>query len=187
LGAVAVQQNPVSFGGFTKESEMQKQQRAGIRKGVPILMCGLLLLGACAHPIPAIQPHAAVGLPAPSSTIFVGTMRGGSSREIHAAVSAELAKSARYRLVDAEEAAEFVLTGGMWLSPQQTEAPEAWVELFSRATGAYVWQYRYRDQRSGNELFVPPAHRQVQIVVRQVVSELLTVATAHSARANASF
>lgn len=167
---------------------MQEQLRLGFRNGLPILLCKLVALSACTHPIPAIQPQTTVGVPAASSTIFLGTMRGGLSRELHAAVSAELAKSERFRLVDAEGAADFVLTGGMWPNPLGTDAPpEARVELFSRASGAYVWQYRYRDQRSGNELLVPPVQRQVQIVVRQVVSQLLTAALMRSARANASF
>ena len=167
---------------------MQNRQRAGTRKGAPILMCSLLLLGACAHQRPAPQPPAAVASSAASSTMFIGTMRGGLAREMRAAVSAELARSQRYRLVDTEEAADYVLTGGMWANPQQPDAPpEAWVEVFSRTSGAYVWQYRYRDQRTGNELFVPPAHRQADIVARQVVSQLVTVAPVHSARAKASF
>ena len=167
---------------------MQKQRRSGLLMGAPILMCGLILLSACAHPIPATQRQAAVGVPVVSNTIFVGRMEGEFGREMREAVGAETAKSQRYRMVDAEDAADFVLSGGIHLNLQQLEAPPAgWVRLLSRASGSHVWQYTYRDQRTGNELLVPSAQQQVKTVARQVVAQLLTVASASSASANASY
>lgn len=167
---------------------MQMRQRSVVPKGVHIVLCGLLLLGACAHQIPAPQRNAALGVSVAPRTIFVASMAGEFGREMQAAVGAELGKSPHYRVVDAEVAADFVLSGGLAINPQRPEDPPVgWVRLRSQASGTDVWQYMYREQRTGNELFVPPPPKQVKIVARQVVAELLTATTARAANANGSF
>lgn len=182
----------MAFGRNFVEGTMQTLQRSGELKAFLKLVSGVLLLGACTHTTVAPQSDALTRSPIAAQRVFVGPFNGEFAREMRAAVGAELQKSPRYRVVDTEAAAEFVLSGSILINTRQTNQPvvappSGFVQLLSRASGTNVWQYTYRDQRTGGELVMPTPRQQVQAVARQFVAQLLSIAIASTASDKATY
>jgi hypothetical protein len=162
------------------EGTMQKQRRFGAPKAFLALGCGALLVGACAHRTIPPQSDTSTPVPMAATSIFIGPFNGEFARQMREAVDAELEKSARYRVVETEAAADYVLTGSILVNTQMTTRPVAtppygFVQLFSRASGTNVWQYTYRDQRTSGTLVLPTARQQVNTIARDFVAQLLRV------------
>jgi hypothetical protein len=158
----------------------------------PELLCAAVLLGACARTTVTPHSHAASLVPMTAKSIFVGSFNGEFAREMHAAVDAELEKSSRYRVVETEAVADYVLSGSIVINTQLTTRmvatpPSGFVQLFSRASGTNVWQYTYRDQRTAAALVVPTARQQILIIARDFVAQLLRVAIPDDAGAKPTF
>jgi hypothetical protein len=148
------------------------------RRAFVAWVCSAMLLSACARTAAAPRSLASTSAPQAAHSVFVGPFTGEFARELRAAVHAELEKTPRYRMVETEEDADYVLSGVVSINTRLTNgtlplAPVGIVQLLSRASGLNVWQYTYRDQRTGAEFVVPTPGQQVSAVARQFVAQLL--------------
>lgn len=171
---------------------MRKQQRLGGLKAFVTMACSALLLGACAHTAVAARSDVSADVPLAAQSVFVGPFSGEFQRELRDEIFAELQKSRRYRVVDTEAAADYVLSGSILFRRQPTPGPEPTqrygnVQLLSRASGTYVWQSSYQDQRNGAAFVVPTGEQQAREIGRQLVAQLLSATFARSADQKATF
>jgi hypothetical protein len=155
-------------------------------------LCGAILLSACARQITAPRRDTPTPNPVAAVSVFVGPFNGEFARELRSAIDAELQKSPRYRVVVTEAVADYVVTGFVSINTRPTSdlviaRPAGFVQVLSRASGTHVWQYTYRDQRTGVEFVVLTPQQQVRAVARQFVIGLQDVRLARASGDTASF
>ena len=188
FSAVGVQHSAASSADFT-EGAMLQTYRPAKRKAHLALLIGALFLGACASAPLASGRDVSANPPSDLQTVFVGHFSGEFDREMRTAVGTELKKSPRFRVVDTEETADYVLSGYVVINTRPTTAmfvtpPRGAVQLQSRASGRNVWQYVYQDQRTGAEMTQPTPQQQIGSIARQFVRQLVSATIARVAGSN---
>lgn len=149
----------------------------------------LLVIGAAAA-IGACASHGAphpptANVPASVQTVFVDDFGGGLfARELRDEIGDALELSARFHVIGDPVVADAILSGTFRVvSPNRPAAapplaPAGTVQILLRESGRVVWQYSYRDTRTGTELAPPTELQQVRGIARQFVAQLLSVSTA---------
>lgn len=111
-------------------------------------------------------------------TVYVDTFGNSPfARDMRETVIARLGNTGRFTVVANADSADALIGGSIVVVEQnpslRVNTPSGSAGMVERATGRVLWQHVYRDESTGAEMAKPTESRQVFLMARQFVEQLL--------------